>query len=222
MSKRSDGTGEHDHERDSSRDPSHNNPSHNPSHNPPHNPWRAFVHVAQIPETGLHREIEADVAVREAMADLAGLREISSAHASFDLTPDRRGRVHVAGTVRARVGQTCVVTLDPIDNEIDEAVDVTFAPAEQIPKLADLAHEALASEAVILDAPEPIVDGVIDLGRLATDVLLLAIDPYPRKPGAVFEPEVVTADPEDHPFATLKALQLEPKTPNVGKPKGKR
>jgi len=209
MSKRSEGTGERDHERDSSRDPSHN-------------PWRAFVNVAQIPDTGLHREIEADVRVREAMAELAGLREISSARASFDLTLDRRGRVHVSGTVRARVGQTCVVTLDPIDNEIDETVDVTFAPPEQIPQLADLAREALASEAEIPDAPEPIVDGVIDLGRLATDVLLLAIDPYPRKPGAVFDPEVAAADPEDHPFAALKALQLEPKTPDVKKPKGKR
>jgi len=97
-----------------------------------------------------------------------------------------------------------------------------FAPSEQIPHLADLAHEAIASETEITDGPEPMVDGVIDLGRLAIDVLLLAIDPYPRKPGAVFEPEVATADPDDHPFAALKALQLEPKTPDVGKPKGKR
>jgi Large ribosomal RNA subunit accumulation protein YceD len=209
MSKRSEGTDE----RGSARDP---------AHDPSRDPWRALVNAAQIPEGGLHREIEADVAVREAMADLAGVREISSARAAFDLTLDRRGRVHVAGTVRARVGQTCVVTLDPIDSEIDEIVDVTFAPSEQIPHLADLAHEAIASEAEITDGPEPIVDGVIDLGRLATDVLLLAIDPYPRKPGAVFEPEVATADPDDHPFAALKALQPEPKTPDVGKPKGKR
>jgi Large ribosomal RNA subunit accumulation protein YceD len=209
MSKRSEGTDER-------------GPARDPAHDPSRDPWRALVNAAQIPEGGLHREIEADVAVREAMADLAGVREISSARAAFDLTLDRRGRVHVAGTVRARVGQTCVVTLDPIDSEIDEIVDVTFAPSEQIPHLADLAHEAIASEAEITDGPEPIVDGVIDLGRLATDVLLLAIDPYPRKPGAVFEPEVATADPDDHPFAALKALQPEPKTPDVGKPKGKR
>ena len=209
MSKRSEGTDER-------------GPARDPAHDPSRDPWRALVNAAQIPEGGLHREMEADVGVREAMADLAGVREISSARAAFDLTLDRRGRVHVAGSVRARVGQTCVVTLDPIDSEIDETVDVMFAPSEQIPHLADLAHEAIASEAEITDGPEPIVDGVIDLGRLATDVLLLAIDPYPRKPGAVFEPEVATADPDDHPFAALKTLQLEPKTPDVGKPKGKR
>ena len=38
------------------------------------------------------------------------------------------------------------------------------------------------------DEPEPLVDGVADLGAAATEFLLLAIDPYPRKPDAVFEP----------------------------------
>ena len=63
------------------------------------------------------------------------------------------------------------------------------------------------------------MNGVIDLGRLATDALFLAIDPYPRKPDAVFEPPVIAADPEDHPFAALKALQLDAKPPVRKKPK---
>ena len=76
-------------------------------------PWRYQVVVAQIPDTGLHRDIEADPVACEAMAELAEVREIRSAHASFDVTLRRDGRVHVAGWVRALVGQTCVVTLDP-------------------------------------------------------------------------------------------------------------
>ena len=75
--------------------------------------------------------------------------------------------------------------------------------------LADLVDEAAKSEAEIPDPPEPIDNGVIDLGRLATDALLLGIDPYPRRPDAVFEPPVVADNPEDHPFAALKALQLD-------------
>jgi uncharacterized metal-binding protein YceD (DUF177 family) len=172
-------------------------------------PWRSPVTVAQIPDTGLHREIEADHAVREAMAELAGLREIVSAHASFDVTVKSGGRVHVVGQVRARIGQTCVVTLDPLETEVDEAIDLEFAPPEQITKLADLVDEAEESDAEIPDPPEPIVGGVIDLGRLATDALFLAIDPYPRKPGVVFEPKLDAADPQDHPFAALKALKRD-------------
>lgn len=172
-------------------------------------PWRAPVVVAQIPDTGLHREFEASAAERRAMADLAGLRDILSAHAAFDVEPKSGGRVHVTGQVRARIGQTCVVTLDPIENEIDEDIDLTFAPEAEARRLTDLIEEGQDEDGPVetADPPEAIVNGIIDLGRLATDALFLAIDPYPRKPGAVFEAEVVAPDPEDHPFAALKALQ---------------
>jgi uncharacterized metal-binding protein YceD (DUF177 family) len=183
-------------------------------------PWSVPVTVAQIPETGLHRDIEAGPAAREAMAELADLREVLSASASLDVTPKGGGRFHVAGRVRARVGQTCVVTLDPIENDIDEEIDLIFAPPEQIPELSTLVDESAESGDEIPDPPEPIVNGVIDLGRLATDALFLGIDPHPRRPDAVFEPPLVTEDPEDHPFAALKALQLEVK-PGPKKPKNR-
>ncbi|WP_166296892.1 YceD family protein [Bradyrhizobium sp. 2S1] len=180
-------------------------------------PWRVLVNVAQIPETGLHREIVADEAVRKAMAEAAELREVISAHATFDLQPKRDGSCHVTGRVLAKVGQTCVVTLDPIENEIDEEIDVMFAPPEQIPEMADLVDDAEAGDEETPDPPEPITGGFIDIGRLATDALFLGIDPYPRKVDAVFEQEVEAPDPENHPFAALKALKEKP---NGKKPKG--
>jgi uncharacterized metal-binding protein YceD (DUF177 family) len=179
-------------------------------------PWSVPIVVEQLPDTGLHRDIEADPAARASMAEVAGLREVLSARASLDVTPQRGGRVHVTGHVRARIGQTCVVTLDPIENEIDEPIDLEFAPPDQIPQLSDLVDDATESDVEIPDPPEPIVKGVIDLGRLATDAIFLAVDPYPRRPDAVFEPLIEAADPEDHPFAVLKALQVD------AKPKGSR
>ena len=184
-------------------------------------PWRVPVAVAQIPEIGLHRDIEADPAIRHAIADVGGLRVVLSAQASFDVTPKSGGRFHVSGQVRARVGQTCVVTLDPMESDIDEAIDLIFAPPEQVPQMAALVDEAEHSDGETPDPPEPIENGIIDLGRLATDALYLAIDPYPRKPDAVFEPLVEAVDPEDHPFAALKALKVKPKKPGPKKPKGK-
>ncbi|MFZ2158993.1 MAG: DUF177 domain-containing protein [Bradyrhizobium sp.] len=181
-------------------------------------PWRVPVAVAQIPETGLHRDIEADKAIREAIAEVGGLREVLSASASLDVAPKSGGRFQVTGRVRARVGQTCVVTLDPIENDIDEEIDLIFAPPEQIPQLSDLVDDAAESDEEIPDPPEPIENGVIDLGRLATDALFLAVDPYPRKPDVVFEPPVVHDDPEDHPFAALKALKIDKKPPGAKKP----
>lgn len=182
-------------------------------------PWRAPVTVAHIPDTGLHRELEASAAERQAMADLAGVRDIRSAQAAFDVVPKSGGRVQVTGHVRARVGQTCVVTLEPIESEIDEGVDLIFAPEAEVRRLADLIEEGQDDQepAEVADPPEAIVNGIIDLGRIATDALFLAIDPYPRKPGVVFEAEVTALDPEDHPFAVLKALQDN----KQGKKKGK-
>lgn len=104
-------------------------------------PWRAPVTVAHIPDTGLHRELEASPAERQAVAEFAGLREILPLHASFDVVPKSGGRIHVTGHVRARVGQTCVVTLDPIESEIDEEIDLIFAPEAEVRRLADLIEE---------------------------------------------------------------------------------
>jgi len=169
-------------------------------------PWSVPLAVVQIPEQGLHRDIEAGPAERDAMAGLAGLRSVSSARAALDITPIRDDRVHIVGRISAVVGQTCVVTLDPIDNEIDERVDVIFAPEQQIRELAESVDDS-NDEGEVPDPPEPIVGGVIDLGRLATDAIFLGIDPYPRKAGAAFDVPVTPPDPEDHPFAALKALQ---------------
>jgi uncharacterized metal-binding protein YceD (DUF177 family) len=188
-------------------------------------PWRVPIAVVQIPDTGLHRDLKADQAICAGVAEVGGLREVLSVSASLDVTPMSGGRYHVEGRVRARIGQTCVVTLDPMETDIDEPIDLIFAPPDQIPQMADLVDEAQendrSSDAEIPDPPEPIENGIIDLGRLATDALYLAVDPYPRKPDAVFEPLVEAPDPEDHPFAALKALKVAPKKSGAKKPKGK-
>ena len=65
------------------------------------------------------------------------------------------------------------------------------------PTLVDARRKVAAD-----DAPEPLVDGTVDLGAIATEFLILGIDPYPRKPGAVFEAPPA-GDGSAHPFAAL-------------------
>lgn len=179
-------------------------------------PWSFSVLVAQIPEDGSRVTFEADATQRAALAAVAGLREVTEARASFDLAHEGEGTVHAIGTVTAQVGQTCVVTLDPVESSIDEPIDVIFAPASYVPPSAPVEDGEPEEEP---DPPEPITAGAIDLGRVATDFLFLGIDPYPRKPGAVFEPPAVTSDPEDHPFAALKALKDDAPPPSGKKGK---
>jgi hypothetical protein len=66
--------------------------------------------------------------------------------------------------------------------------------------------EADAPERKLNDDTEPLLDGKVDLGGLATEFLILGLDPYPRKPGAVFQPPADTSVDEG-PFAGLNALK---------------
>src|ERR1700751_1080431 len=89
-------------------------------------PWSVPVRLDEIPEVGLHLDIEADAAVRAAVAAAAGVEEVPQLTAGFDFCGHGRDGLHVVGTVSARVRQTCVVTLDPVENEIAEAIDLVF------------------------------------------------------------------------------------------------
>lgn len=186
-------------------------------------PWSLPVAVAQLPEAGLHQVLETSAAQRELMAAAAGVTAVLEATATFEVVPEREGRVSVTGHVRARVEQTCVVSLDAVENTLDEPVTAVFAPPSQIPVNPKPVQKEEGADADIPDPPEPIVNGVIDLGQLALEHLILGIDPYPRKPGVAFASPVSPDNPADHPFAALKALKDGPDKPKGSrgrKPKG--
>ncbi len=125
-------------------------------------PWSVPVAVEDVPETGLHMEIEAPEPVRARLAKLAGLRELPRLTASFDLTRQGAG-VHIAGRIGANLGQTCVVSLEPMESELDEAVDVSFSPSvTSVPGTAEEGHHAAPDEQ---EPPEPLIGGQVDLGR---------------------------------------------------------
>ena len=163
--------------------------------------WSAAVTVAAVPETGRRLDLVADGAARDAIAKAAGLAALPWLEAGFDLTRHGADGLRVVGRVSATVVQNCVVTLEPIESEIDEAVDLVFLP-DVAPATDAVDLQALETD----EPPEAIRDGVIDLGAVATEFLLLGLDPYPRKPGAVFDAPPA-GDPVSHPFAALAALK---------------
>lgn len=165
-------------------------------------PWSVPLAVSDVPDTGRQLDLVADGAVRTATAKLAGLRDLPRLEASFDVALRGKGGLRVSGHVRATVGQVCVVTLEPVENEIDEPVDLVLAPLNSRP--AGIAGDD--GDDAAEDGPEPLVDGTIDLGAIATEFLLLAIDPYPRRPGAVFQ-SPLAGEAAAHPFAALAALK---------------
>jgi len=166
-------------------------------------PWSVPVALHEVPEAGRSFALVADERTRAAIAKLAGLRALPRLEAHFEVMPRGRDGLHVTGTIAATVGQDCVVTLEPIDSEIEEAVDLVFAPPAA-PTIVE--EEGARVEVTPVDAPEPLVGGSIDLGAIASEFLMLAIDPYPRKAGVVFEPPAKDVD-TGGPFAALAALK---------------
>jgi hypothetical protein len=156
------------------------------------------VRVDSMPRGGLEPEIEASEPERAALAALNGLPAIARLVARFRIVKWGRG-VSVEGELSARLTQTCVVTLEPFEVEIEEPIEVRFLP----PQARAPASEAHALED--LDTPDPLIDGRIDLGALASEFLTLALDPYPRKPGVAFDAPAAEPEPET-PFSRLHVL----------------
>jgi uncharacterized metal-binding protein YceD (DUF177 family) len=172
--------------------------------------WYVPVALEEVPvETGQHFEISADADVRSAIAAVAGLRELPRLDASFEVTRQGADALHVVGRISATVGQNCVVSLEPLANEIEEDIDLLFAPpapaSEHKPVDEDNLEKPAGRVRHNLDGPEPLIAGTVDLGALAIEFLILGLDPYPRKPGAVFEPPH-EVKPDPSPFAALAGL----------------
>jgi len=163
-------------------------------------PWSVPLALSEVPEGRRHLDLVADQQTRAAVAEYAGLDALPRLQASFDVALHGRGGLHVVGRVSATVGQTCVVTLEPLENEIDEAIDLVFARAEAPPIVG--AEVDLSAT----DAPEPLIGGGVDLGEVATEFLILGLDPYPRKPDAIFQSAPAGED-SANPFAALAALK---------------
>ena len=177
--------------------------------------WSVPIAVADIPETGRRFDLVPDAVTRDTIAKVTGVAALPRLEAGFDLTRYGNDGLHVVGRVSATIGQTCVVTLEPIQNEVDEAIDLVFTPQPMPAAETENPEQTRASHADdvdvdvdVDDAPEVLRDGVVDLGAIAVEFLMLGTDPYPRKPGAVFDAPPA-GDPASHPFAALAALKKD-------------
>jgi uncharacterized metal-binding protein YceD (DUF177 family) len=164
------------------------------------------VEIADIGSEGVSVAIEADASERQALARRFGLVSLEKLTAAATISPVSRSLFRVAGSFEAEVVQSCVVTLDPVPARLVESFSALFG--EGGPGLAALVDTREGE-----DEPEPIEGEAIDLGEAVAQHLSLALDPYPRKPGATLPDEYVPGpDSADSgrvkPFAGLGALKM--------------
>lgn len=163
------------------------------------------IEVAKIQPRGMDIDITAKPDECAALARRMGLIGISAFSAKFELRHIDGGTViDVNGSLSAQVTQQCVVTLEPIPAAVTDTMQALFAPPEMVP--ADPGTTEIID--VMAIDPEPIIDGIIDLGELAAQYLALALDPYPRKSGVELPTFVAVSNQNarENPFAKLKDL----------------
>lgn len=166
--------------------------------------WDQTIRLAELSRGPLSVRLEPDTAVREALARRLGLVGLPVLTADLTVRPWLDG-AEIAGRFAATVEQTCGVSGEDFEQFLSAEIQVFLVPsgspnAPQAPESAEIEvdHEGP-------DPPDVIEGDAIDLSAYVIEYLALEIDPFPRKPGAVFDyqPE----PDEESPFAVLKRLK---------------
>jgi uncharacterized metal-binding protein YceD (DUF177 family) len=161
------------------------------------------VSVAEPPAAPI--EIVANEAERKVLAAAYDLVAVKGMSATVGVSPTPGGGVTVEGRVVADIVQTCVVSLAPVDAHIDETFAVRYV--RDPGKLPKVGAEVVVDPGAP-DPPELLTGPTIDVGEIAEEYFVLAIDPYPHAPGATLPADVLedAESTEDSPFAALAAL----------------
>jgi uncharacterized metal-binding protein YceD (DUF177 family) len=162
------------------------------------------VRLDRVPPAGVTLDIEAGEGERSALTGRFGVISVPELKAHVTVRTEGAGLWRVDGRLQALVVQACGVTLDPVEQRIDEPFSLRFSTeAEEVDR--DTGELVVGA-----DAPEPLHGDTLDLGDIVADQLGLSIDPFPRKPGAELAdilPAAPTAAAEEGPFAALAALK---------------
>ena len=167
--------------------------------------WSHPVPLAEVQRGTVKRSLVADEAARTRIAKALGLESLVSLEAEMQARAWLDG-VETSGRWSARIGQVCGVTLDPFESDLSGEIQVKALP-EGAAALGGT-DESGGERDLDPDADDPpdVLEGDrIDLAAYVVEDLSLAIDPFPRRPGAE-----LTA-PEDKgelpPFAVLAKLK---------------
>lgn len=174
--------------------------------------WPVRVRIGEIarfteaaPE---RRHLVADAATRKALAKAFDLVALDRFEADLDLSGWFDG-VRVDGRWSADIVQTCGVSLEDFPTTLHGEFTVRAVPEgsrHAAPKVEEVELDLEAEEPPdVLEADE------VDIGGYVAEHLALEIDPFPRKPGAVFE--APPAEAETSPFAAL--LNLKDRKPKA-------
>jgi uncharacterized metal-binding protein YceD (DUF177 family) len=164
-----------------------------------------FAHQLRLDQIrdGERLDLTADEVERRSIAQRLGLESLNRLDAHVALS--REGDVvRATGRLVAALGQSCVVTGEPVAAHVDEAFDLMFMPEPTTGQPDEEVELGAADCDVVFH------DGaLIDLGSAIADSLALNLDPYPRSAAAdaALKEAGILNEAEASPFAVLAKLK---------------
>ncbi len=162
-------------------------------------PWSDTIRFAEVARSPVHRRLQADEAARRRIARSLGLDSLGRLEAELTLTPWLDG-VDVAGRWSADTTQLCSLSGEEFDAPLEGVFQVRVLPPSSPNVPVETGEVTIDVEGE--DPPDVAGSEVIDLAAYVVEHLALEIDPFPRKPGAVFEPPQ-----EPHPPSPFDVLR---------------
>ncbi|HJQ59069.1 MAG TPA: hypothetical protein VJ890_19345, partial [Vineibacter sp.] len=107
------------------------------------------LRLDRVPPAGASLDIEAGAGERAALVRRFAVLDILELKAQVNLIAEGGGRWQVSGRLQATVVQACGITLDPVEQRIDEVFNLRFAPP------AEAVDDDTGELIVGADAPEP-------------------------------------------------------------------
>jgi len=149
---------------------------------------------------GVQRRLTPDADAIKRIVRALDLQSLDLFEVDINLVPTVSGW-RLDGRVMADAVQTCGLTLEPLPVHIDRKFSIQMVEATEREPEDDAEIDLELDD----DSADQIEGGSLDLGQYAVEQLALSLDPFPRKPGAVFEQPKEPG--EISPFAVLKGLQ---------------
>ena len=163
--------------------------------------WSLRLPLHEVARGAQTFAVDVDEATRSAIARTLDLAALPLFEASVRVKPWLDG-AELEGRWSARVVQTCGVTLDEFETPVSGEFRLHVVPAGSPAATSD---DDLAADPEAPDPPDVLEGDEIDVAAYLVEHLALELDPFPRKPGAVFEPPQEPDEPS--PFAALARLK---------------
>lgn len=170
--------------------------------------------LGSINARGTRIRFEASPEELGQVIDILGIIGLDRLEGEAEIKPWHKTGFMLVGTLRASAVQECIVTLEPVAEEVTEPFERTFIPEAEAAQEEPDENVVVDFDLEAEDPPDILTGHAINLLEIIAEHLALGLDPWPRKPGAEIDAAYQAGGGDEggdgdapNPFDVLKKLK---------------